>query len=359
MSSASVWGRRLLTLMAGTAGGYAAYLANVPLAWVLGSMMGVAILTLLRGSIKQPLQLRRGAQITIGIALGLTFTQAVIREVASLGHWMVLGAAFSVGMTMLFARALQRMARMDGATATYAVAVGASSEMALQAQNAGADGAQVASAHAIRIILVVTLASVVAHYSGQSAVNFFSAGMPELHWQLAVFLLFTAPVVGWLASRVRMPNPWLLGPVVLAGVFAANGTTARMYPLALIAAQILIGWNLGQHMTREFFRRSPRVLMAASTVTVGMLALCLLLAWSVSRTGAFTLLTAFLAVAPGGTAEMAIIAKNFGIGAPIVTAFHFFRVISTVLLIGWVGKTLLRTGWVTKEAPGGEKQPGS
>jgi uncharacterized protein len=72
----------------------------------------------------------------------------------------------------------------------------------------------------------------------------------------------------------------------------------------------------------------------------------------VSRTGAVSLLTAFLAVAPGGTAEMAIIAKTFGIGAPIVTAFHFFRVITTVLSIGWVGRTLLRTGWVKARYPG-------
>jgi uncharacterized protein len=51
-------------------------------------------------------------------------------------------------------------------------------------------------------------------------------------------------------------------------------------------------------------------------------------------------------VAPGGTAEMTIIAKTYGIGAPIVTAFHLFRVIFTVLTIGWVVRFLMRSGWV-------------
>jgi membrane AbrB-like protein len=341
-----LWGRRLLTLAAAGAGGYAAFSLKIPLPWVLGAMMGTALVMLLGVGGRQPLQGRRAAQITIGTALGLTFTQEVIREVASLGHWMLAGAAFSIMLTMLFSRVIQRLAGIDGPTAIYSVAVGASAEMALQAQKAGADGAQVASAHAIRIILVVTLASVVAHYSGEKAGPYISAATPAIGWQLALLFVFLAPACGWLAERLRVPNAWLLGPVIMAGSFAASGVNGRMFPEALVAAQVLIGWSLGQHMTRQFFIKSPRMLASAAAVTLSMLAICVLLAWGLSKTGVITLLTAFLAVAPGGTAEMAIIAKTFGIGAPIVTAFHFFRVISTVLSIRWVFKFLVRTGWV-------------
>ena len=345
----SPW-RLLLTLVSAGAGGYVAFLVGIPLPWVLGSMLGTALIMLAGQGARQPMQGRRAAQITIGTALGLTFTQQVIAEVAALGHWMLLGAAFSIALTMLFARVIQRLARMDGPTAIYSVAVGASAEMALQAQKAGADGAQVASAHAIRIILVVSLASVVAHFSGEKAGPYISAATPAISWQMAAVFLVLAPLCGWLGNRIRLPNAWLLGPVLLAGSFAASGVTARMYPAALIAAQVLIGWSLGQHMTRQFFLKSPRMLGSAALVTVGMLAICISVAWGLSQTGAVSLLTGFLAIAPGGTAEMAIIAKTFGIGAPIVTAFHFFRVIATVLSISWVSKLLLGSGWVKKVA---------
>lgn len=345
--------RKLLTLAAAGAGGYAALRLKIPLPWVLGSMMGVALLSLLGGGARQPLQARRLAQITIGTALGLTFTQEILRQVVALGHWMLLGALFSIGLTMLFSRVIQRMANMDGPTAIYSVAVGASAEMALQAQTAGADGAQVASAHAIRIILVVSLATVVASFSSEKAgALIFAATTPNLSWPLALLFLGLAPLCGWLANKVRMPNGWLLGPVVMAGSFAASGTTAKMFPEALVAAQILIGWSLGQHMTRQFFMKSPRMLASATVVTLGMLTICVLLAWCLSLAGVVSLLTGFLAVAPGGTAEMAIIAKTFGIGAPVVTAFHIFRVISTVLTIGWVARTVVRCGWVLPQRPG-------
>ncbi len=346
-----LWARRLLTLAAAAAGGQAAFSLAIPLPWVLGSMLGTALVMLLGVGTRQPLQGRRAAQITIGTALGLTFTQDVIREVAVLGHWMLAGAVFSIGLTMLFSRVIQRLAGIDGPTAIYSVAVGASAEMALQAQKAGADGAQVAAAHAVRIILVVSLASVVAHFSGNVAGAYISAATPALAWQLAMLFVVLAPLCGWLADRVRMPNAGLLGPVLMAGAFAASGTNARMYPAALVAAQVLIGWSLGQHMTRDFFVKSPRMLASGAAVTLGMLAICVLLAWGLSRTGVISMLTAFLAVAPGGTAEMAIIAKTFGIGAPIVTAFHFLRVISTILTIGWVGRIVVRTGWVSPQRP--------
>ena len=81
-------------------------------------------------------------------------------------------------------------------------------------------------------------------------------------------------------------------------------------------------------MTRQFFIKSPRLLLAATFVTLAMLTICLALAWGLSRVAGVSLLTAFLSLAPGGTAEMAIVANNFGIGAPIVTTFHFFRVMA-------------------------------
>ena len=61
-----------------------------------------------------------------------------------------------------------------------------------------------------------------------------------------------------------------------------------------------------------------------------------------------SLLTAFLSLAPGGTAEMAIIAKTYGIGAPAVTAFHFFRVVATIVLTGWMAQKLADSGWLTR-----------
>ena len=56
--------------------------------------------------------------------------------------------------------------------------------------------------------------------------------------------------------------------------------------------------------------------------------------------------TAFLALAPGGMAEMAVMAKAFGLAAPLVTAFHITRIVCTILLTGLLARWMLRVGWV-------------
>jgi membrane AbrB-like protein len=343
--------RTLLTVVVASLGGGLAEHVGIPLPWVLGSMLGTAVVTLTGAGAHQPMALRRAAQVVIGSAMGLTFTPAVLREVMSLWYGLLLGTVFSIGLSMLFARVIQLLAGLDGPTAVYSSAAGASTEMALQGQRAGADGALVASVHAVRIILVVSLASFVAYFSGEVPGAYISANAPAPGLKLVLVLLFLAPLAGWLAARAGLPSAWLLGPVLLTGLIAANGwTQSRMYPLALIGAQIAIGWSLGQHMTRAFFMKSPRVLASAMVMTVSMLALCVMVAWGVSHSGPMSLLTVFLAIAPGGLAEMTIIAKTYGIGAPIVTAFHLFRVICAVLTIGWVARFLLRSGWVRAQA---------
>ena len=78
-----------------------------------------------------------------------------------------------------------------------------------------------------------------------------------------------------------------------------------------------------------------------------MLGICVMAAAAMHTVAGVSLLTAFLSLAPGGAAEMAVVAKTYGIGAPAVTAFHFFRVVATVLT-GWMAQKLANSGWLTR-----------
>jgi uncharacterized membrane protein AbrB (regulator of aidB expression) len=56
-------------------------------------------------------------------------------------------------------------------------------------------------------------------------------------------------------------------------------------------------------------------------------------------------------MAPGGMAEMGVIAKAFGLGAPVVTAFHLMRIVLTIFLTRWLAQGMLRSGWVQIQPP--------
>jgi uncharacterized protein len=351
--------KQLSTLAWAALCGYLAQLAYIPLPWILGPMFGVGALTFAGYAAKQPPTGRKIGQITIGVALGLYFTQAVIAELSRFAGWMLLGCVFSLGLTILFARFFQRFARVDAMTATYACAIGAASDMAVQAQRVGADGASVATSHAVRVMIVVTVIPFIAAAfpvettTSLNPVTVISpvtaAGGPRAGdigaLPLALIVLISATLAA-LIAKTRMPNPWVLVPLFTAAVYAASGNETRLPDLIVNAGSILIGWNLGQYMSRDFFKSSPRVLGAAALMTLGMLVLSLGFAFVIEWALDIRLISAIVATSPGGIAEMAITAKVLGLGAPIVTAFHLTRMLAVILLIKAAGDWMLRLGWI-------------
>lgn len=342
--------RFLMTVVCAMAGGSIASLSHVPLPWLLGPMAGVACISMTGQVHRQPVLARKGAQIYIGATLGLFFTPEVLAQIAGLAPWMVLGAVTGVVMSALSAKALQRLAHIDGPTAIYAVALGASSEMSVQAQRAGADGGVVASAHAVRILMVTFTATLIAWVSGTPGVSPF-AGVEILSWARGLGLICVAIAVGRLFQHFKLPNPWVLGAILVGGWHAAQGFSGRLPNEGLLAAQLVIGWGLGQHINREFFTRAPRTLAAVAVVTLGILGVCMGMAWLISMGAHLSVMTAFLSMAPGGMTEMAVISKAFGLGAPVVTAFHLLRILTTIFLTRPMASTMLNTGWVTRCAP--------
>lgn len=356
--------KQLFTLLFAVLCGFLAQLAHIPLPWVLGPMFGVGALTFAGYAAKQPPVGRKIGQITIGVALGLYFTQAVILELSKFAGWMLLGCAFSLGLTVLFARFFQRFTKVDAMTATYACAIGAASDMAVQAQRVGADGASVATSHAVRVTIVVTIIPfIAAGWEAVTALNPVIAVNPvtalnpvtaaggerasDITWlPLAAIVLIGATLAAFI-NKTRMPNPWVLVPLFTAATYAAIGNETRLPDLIVNAGSILIGWNLGQYMSRDFFKSSPRVLGAAALMTLGMLALSLGFAFVIEWALDIALISAIVTTAPGGIAEMAITAKVLGLGAPIVTAFHLTRMLAAILLIKALGNWMVKMRWLS------------
>lgn len=329
--------------------GLGAQQIGMPLPWLLGPMFGVGLLTFLGWGGRQPPFGRKVGQMTIGIALGLYFTQAAIAELAGYAGWMAAGALASLLTTVLCARYFQKLAHVGGLTATYACAIGAASDMALQAQKRGADGASVATSHAVRVMLVVTVVPFLALLLGQTAIDTAlkaSLRTNEITIQalLGIVVVSTGLALG--IRKTRFPSPWILVPLFTAAAYAVLGNETRLPSMVVNAGSLLIGWNLGQFMTKEFFTSAPRVLFAAFVVTILMLFFSLGFSFVLNWATGIELLSAIVATAPGGVAEMALTAKVLGLGAPLVTAFHLFRLLAVLLLTPALARLMIRRGWL-------------
>lgn len=328
---------------------------GTPLPWLLGSLFAVSSLSLTSRAGRLPPGGLTAGQISIGLALGLYFTPAVIGALSGLIGWMVLTALATCLMSMLGAVFLQRVTRLDGVTCFFAAAIGAASDMAVQASRMGARADLVALSHTVRVSLVVTIVPLTASLLTGST-NAFDGSLPipdgarYLPWEDMLWLGLMATAAGLLARRLRMPNPFVLGPLVVAIGVAAVIAESRLPPIVVAGAQVLIGWSLGQRFKPEMFRDSPQFLMAAAALTAAFLLAGVALAGLVHWAAGLSFASSFIATAPGGIAEMAITAKVLALDPPTVTAFQALRMVVIVLGARALLRLTIGLGWIRAAA---------
>ena len=317
------------TMLAATLAAWLFEWLHVPLPWMLGPLMGTALLSILGAPVRSWLPARNAGQWLLGTTLGLYFTPVVCAALLELSWAIGLAVVWALllgGLAgwVLLRTQKGRIAGLDWRTTYLAGCVGAASEMTLIAERAGARTDLVASAHSLRMLLVtiiLPLAMLWGGFSGSAPVVEVPALPAGLWWMLALTL-----AGGAVLRQLRMTNPWFLGALFVAMGLAALEIAPSPLPRWLVnTAQLLIGISLGVRFTRAFLRMAPSWMATVALITLSMIALSAvfggLLAWLSGQPVA----TMVLATSPGGIGEMAITAKVMGLGAPVVTAFQVCR----------------------------------
>jgi membrane AbrB-like protein len=330
--------RRLLvplrTLAVAAAGGYLAHLLHVPLAWMIGAMVATAALAWHRPT-EAPPALRTAALLVLGLGFGQGFTAPVLGAVIGAAPAILVAGLASILGGLLVARLFLRLARSDPRTAFFASVPGGIIVMAILAEKARVPVAPVTMAQTVRMVTVVLLfppaISLVAAHAADAA---FSA--PRLPFDpLGLALLAAGGVLVALAGeRLRIANPWMLGPCLLAILLSALAALPSGVPMPLVdLAQVGMGAALGTRLTRQFLLGSRRLAVAAALST---LALALLLAAAGVAIGLVAGLppaAVALGMAPGGMPEMTVTAKALDLAVPLVLSFHLVRTLMCNLLV--------------------------
>lgn len=136
-----------------------------------------------------------------------------------------------------------------------------------------------------------------------------------------------------LATMLRLPAGPLLGAMLAVGAF-------RMAELPIVDipgwGRFLLYCGVGWLLGLSFNSSTPQVLrnaLAPVLVTVGaFLVFGLLLALALRTLGGLDTWTAVLAAAPGGIAQMGVLAASTGAAVPVVMTVHVLRIVSVVVL---------------------------
>lgn len=330
-------------IMAG-AGGWLVSLTGIPLGWMIGSMIVTASASLMQLPIRKPVLLLDVVRAAIGLMLGAAFTPELI---ASVGTWwltllflvLFLGVMFVGGFF-----ALRRVAGFNPATSALCAMPGGIAEMVLLSEREGADQAQVAIVHALRIALAILviplligLIATIEPVAGAS-INVATLGLMDWFW------IGTCILVGLLArGRVRLPAPIVIVPMLVSAGLHLGGLTTFDVPVTItIVIQVFIGINVGGRFAGVTIKRLMAALGAAVVVVVLQIAIAFGGALFVANHIGANPVGLVLSYSPGGLAEMSIIALSIGGDVAFVGVHHILRVMLALivapLLLSWIIK---------------------
>lgn len=325
----------LLTLAIGLLAGSLCDWLKTPLPWMIGPLFSTAAARMAGMRLHNPVQVREAGQWAIGTALGLYFTPEVLRILISYLPFLTAGVAFALTLGAVCGWLLHKLSGVDQTTAFFAMAVGSASEMATQGERHGAKVDRVAAAHSLRIMMVVAIIPFIFQFADVHGSDLYVPGARIVHYPgLALLILLTA-TGALLLKRMRSPNAWVIGPLIVTIALTASGINLSSLPEWMVhLGQLFIGISLGTRFTPEFLHTAPRYLASVALCALTAIAMAASFALALATISGMHPATAILATSPGGIAEMSLTAKNLQLGVPIVTAFHVTRMAALVMTIG-------------------------
>lgn len=274
------------------------------------------------------------ARAVLGLAIGSAFSPEMVELLRSYLFSLVLIPPYVVLAGLISYHYYRKVLGFDFATAAFAAPPGGLAELSMLGAGVGAKVERLALAHSSRVlILVYSMPFLVQEAKGidlgSSAASVAAAGprtpadaaLPEI-----ALMILLALFGWWLAERLKIGGAPIVGPMLVSAIAHLLGVLSTAPPdIAIKFAQFAVGVMIGC----AFRDLTLGILLKVVGATAGLLlVLCSFsagIAWLISQVTAFSFLSALLAFAPGGQAEMSLIALLAGEDTPYVAIHHIAR----------------------------------
>lgn len=324
-------------------GGMVFRLLHLPLPWLLGPMTAIILWrVLLKKRAWWPLGVRNAGYMVVGYIMGSSFTAATVAQISIQLPFMAMVTVSIIAFSLLMGYCVHRWAGISMASGFIGSIPGGLPQMVVLGEEvADADLTVVAFMQTIRLLMVVFLVPVVVTI-GLTAVGApMAAGIPgpisaspPLGNSSELFLTAAFCLASpWVAQLLRMPAPFMLGPILAAAILVLAGITPFKIPvILLILSQISIGAYLGLSVQINSLPNWQKLLVATILCNAIIISFAFGLGYLLSRLHSMPFLTACLSTTPGGLTELGIFALAVGADLSVITAYQMFRLFSILFL---------------------------
>jgi len=296
-----------------------------------------------------PNLLERWMRVAIGVSLGPAVASSISLNADDL-PFAVSSAVLVTMVTALSGMAWFRARTNLSRSSAFLSALPGGLSVFLALADDRGNRAQILLAHTIRVVIVVVFISLLARVLGvtdsaESAVHSgtqLQALFANLHWRGGanpVVLLVLVALSFFVAERVKLAGSHVIVPMLLTAVIATVSPLSVESPVVIQSiAMLVFGIVLGQQIGQSVAADNWRLVRAASVFSGFAILLVAIIALVLSKFIPQGFLVLFLALAPGGIAEVSLVALALGLDAGLVALVHSCR----FLFIVFIGPLALR-----------------
>lgn len=324
---------RLLTLGVSLSGLATFYGLGLPLPFLFGPMAACLIAALFGLPLAGLGQISIAARTVLGVAIGTSITAALVTQIPAMLPSLLLIVLYIVVIGLIGVPFFRRICGFDPVTAFYASMPGGAADMTVFGQEAGANIRQLSLVHVTRMLVIMTITPIVlAKLYGVNLSN--SPGPPASELPLhEMTIMAVVALLGWkVAARIGMFGAVILGPLFLSAALSLAGVFHTRPPReALLAAQFLIGMGIGVSYVGVTLRELRHTVLSGTAFVLILAVLAAVFTEVVTLSGIAPPVEGFLSFAPGGQAEMTMLAIIAGADLGFVVIHHLTRILIVIL----------------------------
>ncbi len=325
--------QRILTLLLAAAGAAAFWVLSLPLPLLLGPMFACLIAALAGLRLRGVPPVSNAMRPVLGVAVGASLTPALFSQIGEMALSVALVPPFVLAIGLTGYPYFRKVWGFDHATSYYAAAPGGLQDMLVFGEAAGADPRALSLIHTTRVLIIVSLMPFLLTWIWGVGLTGLP-GQPATEVPLVdIFLMIIAAAFGWWAGeRIGLFGAPILGPLLVSGILSLTDLLHSRPPgEAMQFAQFFLGLGIGVKYTGITMAEIRRILTASAGFCLMLAVLSVIFAEIVIQTGLAEPLEAIMAFAPGGQAEMVLLAILAGADMAYVVTHHLVRLVVVIL----------------------------
>ncbi len=319
---------------------------KLPLAWFLGPMLATSIGSLIGLKIKTPRIVLSSVLILLGLYIGNYIDKDLFSQIHEWAFTSLIMLIYIILSILIVSKYLQKFSNYEEKTSIFSAAPGALGPLMILAEDEKkTDLSHVATAHLIRLIIIVTVFPLIVNiFYDVNTFNISEKIVDKQEISHFIILIILSIFFIYFFDKFKLPAALLSGTLVASGLLQVTEIASyKLSPNIIDYCLLILGASVGCRFADKTFSEISKNAIHSFVATILLVVLGFVAAFVAGLIIDKNFFTLLLSYCPGGIYEVAVIAIFFNLDPEFVSFHHIIRLLMILFIVPIMLKFLKKT----------------